>query len=647
MHLKHLIIIILTLLLGACANVGNPSGGPRDEDPPRLLRADPPNGAVNVTKTDITLYFNELINVKDAFSKVVMSPAGRLPRISTQGRRVNIRFDSLQPNTTYTIDFADAIEDNNEANPLQHFAYTFSTGPTLDTLRIAGMVLNARDLEPQQGILVGVHSNLNDTAVLKTPFDRVAKTDDRGQFVIRGLAPGNYRVFALKDNDANNIYNSEEEDFAFYDVAVTPYTSSSVVQDTLFTKLGEIDSVKNRTRTLYFPNDILLRTFNSLKRAQYISKYERNDSNRLFLKMGTKCDTLPKITFVDFPHYRPSSLETRHELDSITMWLSPEMASVDSLRLAVQYTRLERDSMPKFITDTLLYIKKSLPVPKKGKKKPKISAADSIAAITTSLKMTSASQLEIYSPVTVEFDRPLQRLDTAAIHLSVKVDSVWKPLNNIKVYTADSLQPRILSINYPWDYNTSYKLEIDSLAGVDLYGRPTLPLEQEFKTRDSGDYCSLTFNVSGDDGIPLFVELLEPSDRVVRTALVKNGKAYFPFLQPGKYYARVIEDFNGNGIFDTGDYISGLQPELAFYYPKVINIKKNWDKEEDWDIFETAVDKMKPAQLVRNKPKAQKRGKKQQTDNSLDDEEEDYFDPSANPFEEGGGKKKNNRNQLR
>ena len=148
--------ITAVVCAAGCANIGTPSGGPRDEDPPRLVRAVPAEGTLDVSKPEIALTFNELVNVKDAFESVVVSPAGRPPRVSTQGRRVIVRFDSLAANTTYTIDFGDAIEDNNEGNKLQNFAYTFSTGPVLDSLRISGRVLGSRDLEPRPGILVGI-----------------------------------------------------------------------------------------------------------------------------------------------------------------------------------------------------------------------------------------------------------------------------------------------------------------------------------------------------------------------------------------------------------------------------------------------------------------------------------------------------------
>lgn len=228
----------LVSLLAGCANIGNPSGGPRDEDPPRLVSANPPPGSLGVNRTKMVLQFDELVNVKDAFSKVVVSPTSRsVPRVSSLGRKVTVEFDSLAPNTTYTVDFADAIEDNNEANALQGFTYTFSTGQTLDSLRISGRVLGARDLEPAQGMLVGVHANLADSAFTTERLLRVAKTDDRGQFTIRGLAPGQYRVFALDDKDNDYRYANQEEDIAFYDMVVSPTTEPAVANDTVYDKL--------------------------------------------------------------------------------------------------------------------------------------------------------------------------------------------------------------------------------------------------------------------------------------------------------------------------------------------------------------------------------------------------------------------------
>lgn len=629
-------VIAAALCVSSCANMGTPSGGPRDEDPPFLVSADPAPGSMNVDKEKITLNFNELINVKDAFEKVVVSPTSKsVPRVSSIGRRVTVEFDSLAPNTTYTVDFADAIEDNNEGNKLQGFSYTFSTGPELDSLRISGHVLGARNLEPQQGMIVGVHENLNDTAFTGLRLLRVAKTDDRGRFTIRGLAPGTYRVFALKDNDNDYRYSSPEEDVAFYEFTVSPSSTEAVATDTIYNKLtGAVDSVKSRVRTRFLPNDIVLRSFNSEIRQQYLTKYERLDSTRVYLKFNTRADSLPRIRVSGRPDIKSlGTLEASERLDSLVWWLTPELMRTDSLTLEVTYPRSDQNLVTAITTDTLdFFTRKPKPV-KKKKEKRRISEADSIAAITTHFEMKSQQTHDIYLPLGFESPAPLARFDTTALHLEVMVDSVYMPVTGqFSLSVPDPRQPRRYEVDYPWEYEGKYRFTIDSLAAVDIYGKPTLPLSHEFSVKPAGEYCSLLFHITGLGGTPAFIELLNNSDAVQRTAAVVNDEAFFPFLTPGRYYARVVLDLNGNGRYDTGNYAAGLQPELAYYYPKAINIKKNWDKEEQWALFDTAVDMMKPAAIIKNKPASDKRNRQNNSD--IEEEEEDeIFDPTRNPFD--------------
>lgn len=630
----------ILLLAGACANIGNPSGGPRDEDPPMFVSANPAPGSRNVTKTRMTLTFNELVNVKDAFQKVVVSPPSRqVPKVTSVGRRVNITFDSLQPNTTYTVDFADAIEDNNEANKLQGFSYTFSTGEELDSLRISGMVLDSRNLEPRQGILVGVHSNLSDTAFTRLPMLRVAKTDDYGRFSIRGLKAGTYRVFALDDKDNDYKYGNPEEDLAFYELTVSPSAESVEASDTTYNSLtGEVDTVVSRMRTRFLPNDILLRTFNSQVRPQYLSKYERLDSTRVFFKLNTRPETMPSLKVID-PEGESLSgavLERSLANDSLVFWLPPRLVSVDSLRIAATYERTDSTGALALSTDTLRFFTNRPKAPKKKKKEKKreISPEDSIKLITTAVTFSASTQ-DVDKPVEIEFETPLSRLDTAAFILESKVDTVWRRApGNFRFLPRDSVSPRHFRIEYPWQYGTTYRILADTLAAMSIYGKPTRPLTHEFTTKKEEDYCSLTLNLSGmDSDIPAFVELLSASDAVMKSEPVTNGSVTFRYLTPGKYYARVIEDFNGNGLYDTGNYELGLEPDLAYYYPKMINIKKNWDKEEQWDVFATAIDLMKPEAIKKNKPAETKHKKKNDQEQEDEYEEEEPFDPTANPFD--------------
>lgn len=625
-------VILLTIIMGACANIGTPGGGPRDESAPILVKATPAQGATDVNRTRITLDFDELVTVRDAFSNVVVSPSiGQTPRVSSLGRRITIDFDSLAPNTTYTIDFGNAIEDNNEGNKLQGFTYTFSTGPEIDTLRISGRVLNARDLEPRKGVLVGVHTNLNDTAFTGARLLRVARTDDSGRFTIRGLAPGKYRVFALDDKDGDLRYSQPEEDMAFFESIVEPYSQPAVAIDTIWNPLtGLVDNIRERARTRFFPNDLLLSMFNSGKKPQYLLKYERQDSTRLFFKFNAAAESLPSLDVAGFPALSSLGvIEASEKKDSVVVWLRKDLVAMDSLPVITRYLRTEEGGNRLVEgTDTLMFVTNRPKVSKKkSNSRKRISAADSIAACTVQFKMVGGSDSrDVFAPIYFESVRPVKDFDLSKVHLLVQKDSIFTPIKEgWSVSLPDSLQPRRYMVEYPWDYGATYQLAIDSLAATDLMGLPSQGLEQMFSIKKEQDYSSMTFHITGlDADTPAFVELLGGSDKVVRTVPVAQNTALFQWLSPGRYYARVVIDANNNGIYDTGDYDALLQPEQAYYYPKTINLKKLWNKEETWDIFSTPVDKMKPYAILKNKPDEDKRRNSSGNKNRDEEEEEDY-----------------------
>lgn len=668
--IRAAVFIAVLSTVVSCASIGNPTGGPRDEDPPIFVRANPAPGSVNVNRNRIDIDFNEIVNVKDAFTNVVISPPSKqTPRVSSSGHRVTVQFqDTLLENTTYTIDFGNSIEDNNEGNKLPSFSYYFSTGPDIDTLQISGMVLSAENLEPQQGMLVGVYSNLSDTAFSTLPFERMAKTDDRGRFSILGLKPGQYRIFALADLDNDYHRANPEEAMAFYDVLLSPTSERTMTTDTILNlKNGLVDTIVNRERTIFLPNDILLRSFDSDVKSQYLQKYERQDSTRLNFIFNAKADSIPKIKAVGFEELQDwYVVERSAKNDSVTFWITaPEILSLDSLRIAATYLRTDSAKNLSEITDTLRFFysrdlknalanaakerEKEMKEKEKAREKAMEEAkkrgeeyVDTIVEtpakpVPLGLKMLSSSTQEVYLPILMEFETPLTRLDTNAFHLEVQVDSVWKEVPKpYKAVPVDSINPRKLKIEYPWEFSSQYRLTMDSLAATGIYGLETNKLEHSFKTRAEDDYSSVVFEISNfTDTIPAFIELLNTSDNPVRREKVVNNRAEFKYLQAGKYYARIFEDLNGNGIFDTGNLDSLQQPDVSYYYPKLINVKKNWDKEETWDVFSTAIDMMKPNAILKNKPEADKKNRNRNKNNSLEeeDEEEDYFDPTRNPFD--------------
>lgn len=614
--LYFIVSALCAALAWSCASIGTPSGGPRDEDPPKFVSSTPPQGAVEVTPQKAVLTFDELVNLKDAFSKVVVSPpSATTPRVSSLGRRVTVEFrDTLLPNTTYTVDFGDAIVDNNEGNKLENFIYTFSTGPVLDSLMVSGMVLGASDLAPEAGIYVGLHTNPEDSAFTKTRFDRIAKTNEEGKFVIGGLAPGRYRIYALDDRDNNLAWTSPEETLAFYDYIIEPASERTVATDTIFDLLtGTVDTIVKRERTRFVPNNILLRSYNTGFRQQYITKYERVDSTRINLIFNAPADSMATVDILT-PQggaARASDvavIERSATNDTLALWIHDrDIIATDTLRLAVTYLRADSVYNMVPVNDTLRVItqRPNVKTPKVVKNK-KEEVADTLPApVPTIILKALNGKPEVYESFTLEAPVPLDTFIRGMVHLEFKEDTIWKAVADFDPggIATDSLNPRRLRISHPWEFETQYRITVDSLAGKDIYGIFTDDLTAEFTIRAESEYGTIKFNLSnfGTDTIPHFVDLLDSNGKTLRTGMLENGSITFRYLMPGKYNARVVEDTNGNGRWDPGIFEQGVQPDVAYYYPETIDLKANWDQEIDWNVFRTPVDKMLPETLRKNK----------------------------------------------
>lgn len=627
-------IAIITAMMAGCASTGTPTGGARDENPPVMVGANPAPGATNVMPKTITIDFDEYVSVRDAFSNVVISPtSASVPRVSAVGKRVNVQFsDTLRPNTTYTIDFASSIEDSNEGNKLENFSYSFSTGDVLDTLRISGIVLQADNLEPQQQMLVGVHrAEAPDTAFRTLRLERVAKTDASGRFSIRGLKPGKYRLYAIKDLNSDYRWDNPEEEIAFYDVEISPSATTTLTTDTIYNRRTRLpDTVVERQATVFLPNDVLLSSFSTGYKPQYLKESGRRDSTVVTLTFNAPADSLPRITLLNPPYgkWTPGViLERSATNDTLTYWLrDPALIATDTLRLSVDYRRNKSMGVWEAASDTLTFITRR---PRPAKVSRKKGESEMPQPVFMEVKFPQGQTQEYNQTRLVELVTPVDTFPSTALRLEIQKDSIWVPVTDVALGRADSIHPRLYSMMpREWEYGTEYRIVADSLALTDIYGHSTRPITSRFKVRGRDEYGALSFVITGlNDTVPAFVELLNSSDQPVRRTTVKSGRAVFRFLLPGTYYARVVEDINGNGRFDPGDYDRQRQPEAVSYFPKRITLKKNWDQELSWDVTALPVDMQKPSAIKKNKPQT----KTQSSDGEV--EEEEPFDPTANPFD--------------
>lgn len=633
--LYYIFIIIAAAVMYSCANIGNPSGGPIDKTPPIFMRSNPTPNAVNVKDRKIEIFFDEIVTLKDPSTKIIVSPAQtEMPRMSALGRKVTVELvDSLLPNTTYTIDFSNSIQDNNEGNAIDNFAFAFSTGSVIDSMRVSGYVLDSRTLEPMQSVVVGLQSNLADSAFHKEKLQRVALTNDRGQFTIRNVSPGSYHIFALKDLDRDYKFGNPTEDIAFLDSIIVPSIGSREAADTVYNDLNEIDTIMRATRPAYFPNDILLSMFNEDRKSQYLANNLRVDSTRISLTFAAASDTLPSLSIVgrnDVPD-QWYTLERSQTNDTLTYWIRPpHLVSADTLMVATTYLRTDTASNLSWGTDTLKFTFQR----QKAKKKKKNEETDSLEQIRfMELHPLANGTQEVYAPLLLQTGTPIERYSREAFHLQRKLqnDTTFYPAEIKSIALRDStLSRRDLMLKVDWEPGAAYTLAVDSLAMTDIYGLQTKPLKVDFNVRKMEEYGNIVFNIPAvrDSAI---VELLDGTEKIVLRAPVKSHRAELLNLLPGKYYARLFIDRNGNGKYDTGNYDMHLQPEETVYYPGAINLKKNWDVEQTWDIYATPIDKQKPEAIKKNKPERNKWEKVNTEKTETDEDEENGFSDFSNP----------------
>lgn len=631
---RWIALVSVIIAMYACASMGTPDGGPEDYDPPKFVRSTPAPNAINYNKKKVTIEFDEFIKLEKASEKVIISPPqAEAPEVRASGKKVIVQFqDSIKQDVTYTIDFGDAIVDNNANNPLGQFAFAFSTGNTVDTMAVSGTVLNAENLEPIKGIQVGLHKNLNDSAFVKLPFDRISRTDSRGRFTIRGVAPGKYRIYALMDGNQNFFFDSKTEQVAWSDSLIVPSMEPAVRQDTVWNPLdtAKIDTIKTINYTRFLPDNIMLRAFKEENDFQYLQKSERPKTNQFSIYFSAKNKELPAVKGLDFDEQK-LIVEANSRKDSLLYWITDTvLCERDTLTLQLDYwaTDTLKQLVPK--TDTLRFVNK-IPrerrlamreeeMKKKEKERKKRARKGDTLSVETkflSVNVDAPSSLDLNRNITVSFDEPITSIDTAAIHMTHKVDTVWQDIPFL--FVTDTVAPRRYEILADWKPGDEYRLNIDSLAFQGVYGLRTDKVEKSLKVKTLEDYGTLYLNITGA-GPHAIVQLLNSSDAVIRQQPVTDkGTCDFYFLQPStKYYIRLFNDSNNNGKWDTGSYEQKLQAEEVYYFPKVWEMKANFEFEENWDINAKPLDQQKLDEIKKQKPEDDKKRKEREKAKALD-----------------------------
>lgn len=576
------------VIISSCANQGMPTGGPIDSLPPVLLTTSPDYKALNFKGDEVHLTFNEYIVTDAIRDKLVISPPlQERPIIRTKSKTLIIEFEEdLKDSTTYSLDFKNSIADNNEKNEYENLRFSFSTGEVYDSLRVAGKVTNAFNLEPKKNVLVMLHKNLHDSAVYTVMPDYIARTDDEGIFLLDNIAPGTYHIFSISDNNNDLMYNEGAEEIAFADTLVVPKSEYVEQPDTL---VKGADSLLIAGHTRFYPDPFYLQQFTEDIFDQYLSSYKRNSRTQgTFVFNKTVKDTFDVRLLNDEGAVEWYMLEYNQNVDSLTFWITDTLvAKYDTLLTELSYYQL--DSVQQLIvkkdTIELLFTDKEKKTDTEKRKREKDEEEIPVPVEQFSFETNIGNgPFDINKYIQIVAPSPLKSIDTSQVLLYLVDDTLQTPLNF--KFQKDTTAWRTYNLIYNWEPQTDYALQIDSAVAVNIYGITNRKLLKKFETRDEDYYGTINLNITGAN-VPVIVQLLINNEKetVLREKTIEgDGTVVFDFIGPQKYKVKTILDKNHNGKWDPGSYQDKYLPETVRYINEVIKVRSNWDSNYNWEL---------------------------------------------------------------
>jgi len=533
---KYLLLsLVIVFLLGGCAQIVAPSGGPKDDIPPKVLSMVPENYSTNFGSGKIVITFDEYVSIKNTRDQVIISPPLQTwPDFSIQKKSLIIRLmDPLMANTTYTINLGEAVKDITEGNPLTDNMIVFSTGDYIDSAAVSGNVTNAFDLKSAENATVMLYQSTSDSVPMKEKPNYFSRTDKDGNFEIKNIKPGPYKLFVLKEENKNFIYDAPSESVAFVD--------SLIFIDT--TRL-----------------DLHLNLFQELPKEHRISSWSFSHPGRLLIMLNKPCNS------VSVENIKPEDdswnyTEFSRRKDTITYWNNGSKSG-DTLTVIVRVNGDILDTL-----DLTYELKKN----EEGKRIP----------LGLKSNVVPLRLFNLYDDLVIQGGFPVEKIDTSG----------W-----VFVEAADTVLFESVIIDHPskviikrkWKEGADYKVMIPQGAFTDYFGNKNDTNLIMFKSQISDHYgiLKLSFNLGErDEKIPMIVQLLNESDKEYkRFRITQDTIIQLNHALPSKYKLKAIFDANGNGEWDTGNYLEGIQPERVIYDSQIIELRSNWEVDVEWEI---------------------------------------------------------------
>ncbi len=596
MFRRYLCFLVFAGFCMGCAQVGSPTGGPRDEDPPRALESDPPNYSIRFEAKKIQITFDEYIVLDNVNQELVVSPPmEEKPEVKLRKRTLIIQFqEDLKENTTYTFNFGNAIKDLHEGNKLQNFEYVFSTGDVLDSMSVKGTLKYAETLEkPEDPISIMLYTDLRDSVPLTEIPLYVGRSDDSGVFSVNNLRPDTYKIFALKDGNNNFLFDLPTEEIAFLDTSLTlnidfvsqqlgiappdslseladtmavPEDAMAVLADTTGTARDSLSASGPDFRSIYI--DLML--FKEASGLQYLTDYKREDRRKLEMEFALPLKDTFSYEFLPQNEREILYLEEFSDRrDSLTLWVMDSLSyKMDSLWVALSYT--VKDTAERYVSqqDTLVFTYRE-----KTTSKRRRDESETVEKLEVKTIRNRGFQ-DLHARLAFSLDFPLDKVTDSLISLYHIPDSVEFEVPF--VVEADTMNLNRALLSAEWESAAKYRLTVLPGAIASIYPLEHDTIDITFETRDMEYYGKILLNLSQVHHRVL-VQLISKRKVVSEREADTDGQFVFPNLAPGEYSIKFIHDRNKNGKWDTGKYLEKKQPEAVEFLPGTIEVRSNWD----------------------------------------------------------------------
>ena len=614
---------LISLLFPRCANIVPPTGGPRDTIPPEVVRSSPPNYTTNFTDRNISIEFNEFIQLRSINQQFIITPPQKeRPDFSVRGRNlyIDLRTDPIA-NATYTLNFGEGIVDLNEGNPLTNYEFVFSTSDIIDSLTYSGIVLNAYDNKPVEGVVVMMYDVLLDSVPYNSIPLYANRTGKDGRFRLNNLRSDTFLVFANNDENSNYLYDRPgEEAIAFRNELLAPDTLSSKIQeasppsDTLAEPLHrdtleiepmgeqdnevkvEITGNESPADTLdilpipdvgteifvidYRPGDTLF-LFQEEAGNQYLSRNERRTREELLFVFNKPLKEDWSIEPYNFEPPENWFMKERNRAgDSIRYWITDQQTrDNDMLRFLVTYWKTGPSDSLSQVSDTV-NMNFTAPAPTRRQ-----TQTEEIVILVPDFNIREGGNQELNTDLKISFASPLSLYDPdktsfTTIQNSLNVDRQFELVQ-------DSLRIRNYQLQTDWVPGHLYRFYAEPGAFRNFNGLESDTIDLTFTTREEDYYGNILLNLTGVDR-HVILQLLDEKDQVLREYFTdRDAEINIDFLPPQQNFRfKVIFDDNNNGKWDTGNYLKGIQPERVMIFEEFVPTRSNWEINEEWNLKE-------------------------------------------------------------